>query len=207
MKESLVRIDNLTLSIGLKTILKNMSITLYREEVVLLTGENGSGKSTFLKSIFGSQTKKEFHWTPPKEREMVSYLGHELGLYSSLTLEENLEFFSKVIKKPLSREKIKSHTERFGLGKRLKDPIFTFSEGMKRKAGIIRALLVNAELLLMDEPLNGLDSNSVEIFYELLNEMKKSTSLVIVSHDFQKIKSIVNRHIHIKNGKIEEIND
>lgn len=184
-----------------------MSITLYREESVLLTGENGSGKSTFLKSIFGSQSKKEFHWTPPNERELVSYLGHELGLYSSLTLEENLEYFSKIIKNPLSKEKIISHTEKFGLGKRLKDPIFTFSEGMKRKAGIIRALLVDAELLLMDEPFNGLDSNSVEILYDLLHEIKKSTSLLIVSHDYQKIKLFVNRHIHIKNGKIEEIYD
>jgi heme exporter protein A len=207
MKESLVTIDNLTITIGLKTVFKSMSFSIYEGESVLLTGENGSGKSTLLKAIFGGQDKKQIHWNKKSERDRVSYLGHELGLYTSLTLEENLEYFSRISKKPISKTKLIGITERFGLEKRVKDPVHTYSEGMKRKAGVIRALLVDAELLLMDEPFNGLDSNSVGILFNLLMEVGKSTTFIIVSHDAQNIKSIVNRHLHIQHGRISEIND
>ena len=207
MKESLVTIDNLTITIGLKTVFKSMSFSIYGGDSVLLTGENGSGKSTLLKAIFSGQDKKQIQWNKKGERDRVSYLGHELGLYTSLTLEENLEYFSRISKKPISKSKLIGITEKFGLGKRVRDPVHTYSEGMKRKAGIIRALLVDAELLLMDEPFNGLDSNSVDILSALLKDIGKSTTFIIVSHEIQKIKSIVNRHLHIEHGKISEIND
>jgi ABC-type multidrug transport system ATPase subunit len=66
---------------------------------------------------------------------------------------------------------------------------------------------VDAELLLMDEPFNGLDSNSVDILSDLLKDFGNSTTFIIVSHEIQKIKTIVNRHLHIEHGKISEIND
>ncbi len=207
MKESLVTIDNLTITIGLKTVFKSMSFAIYSGDSVLLTGENGSGKSTLLKALFGGQDKKQIQWNKKSERDRVSFLGHELGLYTSLTLEENLEYFSSISKKPILKSKLNGLTERFGLEKRVKDPVHTFSEGMKRKAGIIRALLMNAELLLMDEPFNGLDSNSVGILFSLLMEFKNSTTFIIVTHDIQKIKSVVNRHLHIDHGRISEIYD
>jgi len=207
MKESLVTIDNLTITIGLKTVFKSMSFSIYGGESVLLTGENGSGKSTLFKAIFSGQDKKQIHWNKKSERDRVSYLGHELGLYTSLTLGENLEYFSKISKKPFSKSELIGITERFGLAKRVHDPVHTYSEGMKRKAGIIRALMVGAELLLLDEPFNGLDSNSVGILLNLLLELRKSTTYIIVSHETQKIKSIVNRHLHIQNGRISDIND
>jgi heme exporter protein A len=207
MKESLVTIDNLTITIGLKTVFKSMSFAIYSGDSVLLTGENGSGKSTLLKALFGGKDKKQIQWNKKSERDRVSFLGHELGLYTSLTLEENLEYFSSISKKPILKSKLNGLTERFGLEKRVKDPVHTFSEGMKRKAGIIRALLMNAELLLMDEPFNGLDSNSVGILFSLLMEFKNSTTFIIVTHDIQKIKSVVNRHLHIDHGRISEIYD
>jgi heme exporter protein A len=206
MKESLVSIQNLSIYIGLKPIFKNISFQLFKKETVILTGENGTGKSTLLKAIFQSGEKKEFFWSPKQKEVRISYLGHEVGLYSSLTLMDNLNYFSGILKHHTNKDYLNKLIKNFGLEKRLYDPIHTFSEGMKRKSGILRALLVDPELLLLDEPFNGLDSRSSEIFLDEINEIKKNTSILIVSHDLFRLEKIIDRQLSLENSKIMEIN-
>ena len=182
-------------------------MTVYEEETIILTGDNGVGKSTLLKYIFQAKERKEFQWNVAKDKERISYLGHELGLYSSLSLKENLSYFRSIFKNPISSGEEKNIIEELGLSRRYHDPIYTYSEGMKRKAGIIRALLANPALLLLDEPFNGLDMNSSNVFVDHLNSIKKAMSIIIVSHDIEKIRSFSERHIQIKNGSVVEFND
>jgi heme exporter protein A len=206
MKESLVSIQNLSIYIGLKPIFKNISFQLFKRETVILSGENGTGKSTLLKSIFQSGEKKEFLWSAKQKEVRLSYLGHEVGLYSSLSLMDNLNYFSGILNHPINKDNLNKLIKNFGLEKRLYDPIHTFSEGMKRKSGILRALLVDPELLLLDEPFNGLDARSTEIFLDEIREIKKNTTILIVSHDVDRLLKIIDRHLSLENSKILEKN-
>lgn len=197
---------SLTYSIGYKKIFKNLNFSLYQNEFSILTGENGSGKSTLLKLISHFSKHKEFKAYPfDKKRPFLSYLGHENGLYSSLSLKENLEFFNGVLPSKRNPEEINFLLKSFNLEKRLEDPVHTFSEGMKKKSGIIRALLPASEILLMDEPLNGLDSKSKDAFLEILKQIKSTTTIVLVSHETESISKIAGRKLVIKSGAI--IND
>ncbi len=173
---------------------------------MILSGENGTGKSTLLKSIFQSGEKKEFLWSAKQKEVRLSYLGHEVGLYSSLSLMDNLNYFSGILNHPINKDNLNKLIKNFGLEKRLYDPIHTFSEGMKRKSGILRALLVDPELLLLDEPFNGLDARSTEIFLDEIREIKKNTTILIVSHDVDRLLKIIDRHLSLENSKILEKN-
>lgn len=121
----------------------------------------------------------------PRQKK-ITYLGHELGFYSSLSLEENLDYFSKLDGTPFDLTKRNELLEAFRLQKRIWDPIHTFSRGMKQKVAILRTLLSSAEVVLFDEPYTGLDADSSRILSGLLNEESKSRLILIVLHSIPK---------------------
>jgi|JI10StandDraft_1071094.scaffolds.fasta_scaffold40890_2 heme exporter protein A len=209
MNTSILSCKNLSYTIGYKKIFKNISFEIFASDFTLLTGENGSGKTSLLKLILQSSRKKEFSWDEnllaDKERNLISYLGHENGLYSSLSLRENLTFFNRILKHPMPESRINTLLDLFHLTKRLEDPVSTFSEGMKKKSGIIRALLVRPALLLLDEPLNGLDIESTQAFLKVLNTEFADTSILLVAHEIDKISPFVKRRFHIYKGELNHV--
>lgn len=130
-----------------------------------------------------------------------TYLGHELGFYSSLSLEENLDYFSKLDGLPPDLRKRNLLLEAFRLQKRIWDPIHTFSRGMKQKVAILRALLSSAEVVLFDEPFTGLDAESSKVLSALLNEESKSRLILIVLHSVPK-ELQCSKHLQIEKGKV-----
>lgn len=190
----LIECQNLDYSIGYKQIFKNLSFYVYESTFSLLLGENGVGKSTLLKLLFskykGFQFKKSFS---------ISYLGHSLGLYTSLTLKENLDFFSKLANFHNS-EKIQYYLDIFNLKKNYLDPIHTFSEGMKKKSSIIRSILFQPEVWLLDEPFNGLDQKSSIVFKQILKEF--SGTVILVTHKPEDVKELTNNIYEIQNQTI-----
>ncbi|MBK8393753.1 MAG: ABC transporter ATP-binding protein [Leptospiraceae bacterium] len=206
MKTSILSCKNLSYTIGYKKIFKNISFEIFPSEFTLLTGENGSGKTSLLKLILQSTHKKEFSWNTNSESvNLLSYLGHENGLYSSLSLRENLTFFNNILKIPMPKEQVENLVAKFQLTKRMDDPVSTFSEGMKKKSGIIRALIARPLLLLLDEPLNGLDMHSVQVFLKLLHSDFADTSILLVAHEIDKLSSFVSSRLHIYNGELNSV--
>ena len=206
MNTSILSCKNLSYTIGYKKIFKNISFEIFSSEFTLLTGENGSGKTSLLKLILQSSKKKEFHWNVKSDSSnLLSYLGHENGLYSSLSLRENLVFFNRILKNPMPETQVADLVEKFQLTKRLEDPVSTFSEGMKKKSGIIRALLARPVLLLLDEPLNGLDTNSVQVFLKMLQSDFADTSVLLVAHEIDKISPYVKRRLHLYKGELNSV--
>lgn len=206
MKTSILSCKNLSYTIGYKKIFKNISFEIFPSEFTLLTGENGSGKTSLLKLILQSTHKKEFSWNINSESvNLLSYLGHENGLYSSLSLRENLTFFNNILKTPMPKEQVENLVAKFQLTKRMDDPVSTFSEGMKKKSGIIRALIARPLLLLLDEPLNGLDMHSVQVFLKLLHSDFADTSILLVAHEIDKLSSFVSSRLHIYNGELNSV--
>ncbi|MCW7482026.1 ABC transporter ATP-binding protein [Leptospira kanakyensis] len=185
MNQTLLETKALSISVGEKVLLREINLSFFETGLVAVLGENGAGKSTLLKEIYHhSLTSPKWKWNQGKKK--LSYLGHELGFYSSLSLEENLDYFSKLDGTKPDLEKRKTLLEAFRLQKRIWDPIHTFSRGMKQKVAILRVLLSSAEMILFDEPYTGLDAESSKILSELLNLESKSRIILIVLHSVPK---------------------
>lgn len=181
-QDLILEINSLTLTVGYKTLFREKQLRFPKTGLILLRGENGVGKSTLLKEIYlNSKSKKAWNW--PHGKVSLSYLGHELGLYSSLSLMENLEYYLSLGPTPISQEELKGLIAYYHLSRRTGDPIYMFSRGMKQKAAIIRSFVQSPKILLMDEPFTGLDSNSISLFTKQLNLEKRNRLLVIVLHE------------------------
>ncbi|TGL19510.1 ATP-binding cassette domain-containing protein [Leptospira bourretii] len=181
MNQTLLETKALTITVGEKVLLKEIYLSFFETGLVAVLGENGAGKSTLLKEIYHHSLSSP-KWTWHQGKKKLSYLGHELGFYSSLSLEENLEYFAKLDGRPLDQTRKNQLLESFRLQKRIWDPIHTFSRGMKQKAAILRVLLSSADVILFDEPYTGLDADSSKILSDLLNEESKSKLILAVLH-------------------------
>ncbi|TGM51411.1 ABC transporter ATP-binding protein [Leptospira vanthielii] len=185
MNQTLLETKALTITVGEKVLLREINLSFFKTGIVAVLGENGAGKSTLLKEIYHhSLSSPKWQWNQGKKK--ITYLSHELGFYSSLSLEENLDYFSKLDGSILDLSKRNRLLEAFRLQKRIWDPIHTFSRGMKQKVAILRALLSSAEVVLFDEPFTGLDADSSKVLSELLNEESKSRLILIVLHSIPK---------------------
>lgn len=181
MNQTLLETKALTITVGEKVLLREINLSFFQTGLVAVIGENGAGKSTLLKEIYHhSPSSAKWKWNQGKKK--LAYLGHELGFYSSLSLEENLDYFSKLDGTTPDLTKRTKGLEAFRLQKRIWDPIHTFSRGMKQKAAILRVFLSSADIILFDEPYTGLDADSSKILTALLNSESKSRLILIVLH-------------------------
>lgn len=200
MNQTLLETKELTITVGEKVLLREINLSFFQTGLVAVLGENGAGKSTLLKEIYHhSLSSSKWDWTQGKKK--ITYLGHELGFYSSLSLEENLDYFAKLDGLPPDLKKRNLLLEAFRLQKRIWDPIHTFSRGMKQKVAILRALLSSAEVVLFDEPFTGLDAESSKVLSALLNEESKSRLILIVLHSIPK-ELQCSKQLQIEKGKV-----
>lgn len=163
--------------------MKNVSFTVFPGEILFVRGWNGSGKTTLLKSILHYDKYPDSIEFPSNRSPRISYLGHELGLYTTLSLEENLEYFRGIAGECRSEDQVTSWLKDFRLWQRRKDPISSFSRGMKQKAALVRALLPNVDLILLDEPLTALDTDGVEKAKAVLESVLEDSAIIMVTHD------------------------
>lgn len=136
------------------------------------------------------------------DRFQISFIGHEPGLYSSLTLKENLDYFGGIAGKRFLRDRMSHLLKVFKLDHRLHDPVHTFSRGMLQKSAIIRALCMDAYLYLLDEPYTGLDETSVSLLNDIILDLKKRSSVLLVVHSKELIKKVAERTIALDAGSI-----
>lgn len=196
-----IQCSNLTYTIGFKKIIKNTGFEIFQNEIVGLAGDNGSGKSTLLKLLL--KKNRSIVWNIPENKKFpVSFLGHEPGLYSSLTLQENLQYFAGISGGKFHFARMEDLLHRFRLKNRMLDPVSEFSRGMLQKAAIIRTLCMSSWLYLLDEPYTGLDESSCLVLNEIIQDLKKEASVILVVHDTELSKRISDRIIYLKDGQI-----
>ncbi|MED3687451.1 ATP-binding cassette domain-containing protein [Peribacillus butanolivorans] len=202
---------------------KNITIRVKKGEFIGITGKSGSGKSTILKSIYGTYRVQEgdiwyesSHYGPinlakATEREMIYLRKHEIGYVSQflnvmprttarqLVTEAILEMGQSREIANMETEKILDH---FEIGKELRDSYpATFSGGEKLRLNIARAMVKRPRLLLLDEPTASLDHDSKLKVKTLLEQlMKEGTTMLGIFHDLEFMNRLVNKEYSIQNG-------
>ncbi|MGE7694944.1 ABC transporter ATP-binding protein [Lysinibacillus sp. NPDC094177] len=212
--EEILTITNLTKSYGSKEILKGIDLHVSRGEIIGYIGPNGAGKSTTVKIILGLEGDyageiKLFGENIGKDsieyKRRIGYVPEIADVYDNLTGYEYLTFIGQLygLELEVAADKSKSLMELFGVGEAYHSRISSYSKGMKQKLLIVASLIHNPDLLFLDEPINGLDANSVMIFKEILTQLAaQGKTIFYSSHIMDVVEKISSRIILLNGGKI-----
>jgi heme exporter protein A len=177
----MIRAQSLSKRFGDKRVLEGLDLAVPQGGFVLVTGPNGSGKTTLLRLCAGlaAPTGGELDVYVPRGR--IGFLGHESLLYGELTALENLDLYGRLYRLPERRERSGAMLERFGLWRVRNERAATFSRGMLQRLALCRTFLHDPDLLLLDEPFDGLDAEGAELLQAELAE--RSVTALVATHD------------------------
>ena len=210
MEEQICEIRNLGLHYqrGGRAVLKGLSLSFHKGEILGIRGENGAGKSTLLKALAGllPYAEGEIVFAPKVQKEL-SYLPQDLSLYESLTAMENLYFYGKIqgLPKKVIFTRATWLLRELGLEEKAGERLSTLSGGMKRRVHLASALMKRPAILLLDEPTVGCDNESYERILSLLRKMKaQGTAMLLISHGRGELEEMADRIVYLEDGKIRE---
>jgi heme exporter protein A len=180
--DAVIRARELSKRFGDKRVLDGLDLEVPRGGFVLVTGPNGSGKTTLLRLCAGLAAPTDGELAVDAPREAIGFLGHESLLYRELTALENLDLYGRLYRLPERRERSGAMLERFGLWRVRNERAGTFSRGMLQRLALCRTFLHEPDLLLLDEPFDGLDAEGADLLHQELAERTGCTALV-ATHD------------------------
>jgi heme exporter protein A len=178
----IVRARGLERRFGEKIVLHGIDVDLPTGGFLLVTGPNGSGKSTLLRLFAGLLAPTAGELEVATRRGRLGYVGHEPLVYRELTALENLELYGRLYRVRERKERIGMLLERYGLWDARHDRVSTYSQGMRQRLALCRALLHEPELLLLDEPFAGLDSEGAALLDAELAEQARTRTVAVSSH-------------------------
>ncbi|MEH7235621.1 ATP-binding cassette domain-containing protein [Bacillus sp. JJ1562] len=183
-------------------ILNDVSITISQGEKIAITGSNGSGKSSLLKLIGGifKETSGEINRT----KLNIGYVPERFPENIRFTLKEYLLIIGKMTSNSDEdiRKRIEYYTKLFTISDFLTTPLNNCSKGTKQKAGIIQALLKEPDLLLLDEPLTGLDEKAKNELLNQLNSLQTEKTIIFTAHESLLIEGLADRVLSIESGRV-----
>lgn len=215
MNQQPIQIENLNFSYGPISVLENAQLSLGNKEFVSIVGPNGGGKTTLLKIILGllepqSGSVSIFGEAPMVGRKLIGYLPQysnldskfpvtalDVVLMGRLGKTRKLGFYTKT-----DHEAARTMLARVGLDTLYNRPLNALSGGQKQRVLIARALVSEPKLLLLDEPTSSLDDYVEQELFDLLQELNKELTIVVVSHDVAYVSRYVekvicvNREVH-----------
>jgi heme ABC exporter ATP-binding subunit CcmA len=199
----ILKVTTLSKYFNLSPIFRDFSLTVNSGEKIGLNGPNGSGKTTLLKMISGITSIDsgeiqinglEVNPEQTNSRKNVFYLGHSVGLYPGLTGQENLEFMAGLYSQSTST--IPDILSKVGLGTNESKLLKFYSQGMRQRLKLASALVIDPNVLLLDEPLTGLDPDGIQLFETILSNWdSRRKTMVIVSHNLDWLSRITDRII------------
>ncbi len=214
MENFVIRVHNLRKSYRDNNVLKGIDMSIAPGEVIGYLGSNGAGKSTTVKILCGILGQYEgevnilghdLRTESLEIKRRIGYIPENAVMYEHLTPLEYLEFIASLygLSPEVSHQKIHSLLQLFEMGLQARKRMNGFSKGMKQKIHIISALLHNPDILFMDEPLNGLDANSVIIVKEMVTGLaREGKTIFYCSHLMDVVEKISSRILLINDGRI-----
>ena len=212
---AVICVNNLTKEYNGTRVVDCVSFSVSKGEIYGLLGRNGAGKTTIMKMLLGLVNPTEGNiailgkdMCRNEEREVLKKVGciiENPGFYPNLTGTENLEIFSKL--RGLEQIRVQKALELVNLPYKDKKLFSKYSLGMKQRLAIANAIMHNPDILILDEPINGLDPIGISEVRELLKKLKQSgVSILISSHILSELESLADRIGIINSGKmIDEI--
>jgi phospholipid/cholesterol/gamma-HCH transport system ATP-binding protein len=217
-KDSAIALDHVSKSFGDRQVLQDINLSVAPGEAICIVGRSGTGKSVTLKLIIALIKPDAGHiWIDGEDitrlednelsrvRRKMGFLFQNAALFDFLTLYDNLAL-------PLRRLTRKSDQEideiidrvlhQVGLGGDLEKMPLELSGGMKKRAGLARALVLEPEILMVDEPSSGLDRITASEIDDLLIEQKRRTTMIIVTHDVHGARRIGDRFAVLDRGRL-----
>jgi ABC-2 type transport system ATP-binding protein len=208
-----IRIENLVKTFGPKRAVDGVSFNVERGEVLGFLGPNGAGKSTTMRMITGfmpptagriSVGGHDVQQSPLEAKRLIGYLPENAASYPDMTVKGFLDFAAEL--RGLERAKRKQAVDRVVelcfLGSVLRQSIDTLSKGYKHRTCLAQALIHDPDVLVMDEPTDGLDPNQKHEVRNLIRELGKSKAIVFSTHILEEVDAACTRAIIIDRGRI-----
>ncbi len=216
----MVEFNKVSLTLGDKQILKELSFKIKKGNIVLLSGNSGEGKSTILKLILGllkpdsgsiKVLGQRINELSDKGlttlRQQCGIVFQEGALFDSLSVAENVSFFLREalhVEPAEAERRVLEILDYLGLGAYLNYFPAQLSGGMKKRVAIARAIVTHPKLLLYDEPTAGLDARSASRVVELIKDLQQRLNVtsLIVSHELYYFARVMDKMIHLEEGRI-----
>ena len=216
----MINIENLSKNFGNLKVLKNISTTINKGEIISIIGPSGSGKSTFLRCINKLEEPTEGHiyiddmdlmdkkTDINKIRERVGMVFQHFNLFPNMTVLENLTLSPIMVKKESKEEAEKYASyllEKVGLSDKANSYPTQLSGGQKQRIAIARALAMKPEVILFDEPTSALDPEMIKEVLDVMRDLaKEGMTMLIVTHEMGFARNVGNRILFMDNGEIIE---
>ena len=206
-----ISIKNISKLYGKQKALDDVSLEIKSGEIVGLLGPNGAGKSTLMKiiSCYIPQSEGQVEVmghnvleNPIAVKSKIGYLPESNALYHEMYVKEYLNFVASIFKIKNKKERIAEMIELTGLQKEQHKKIGTLSKGYKQRVGIAQAFIHNPDVLILDEPISGLDPNQLIEIRNLIKEIGATKTVLFSSHIMQEVEAVCDRIIIIKDGKL-----
>lgn len=208
--ESIIKVDKVIKKFGSDIALSNVSIEFERGKIYGIVGRNGSGKTVLFKTMIGFLKPTSGRVIVDdkvigKDTDFADNIGVIIetpGFLSSYSGYKNLEYLAS-IKKIIGKKEIKESMERVGLDPNSKKKVGKYSLGMRQRLGIAQAIMENPDILILDEPMNGLDNQGVEDVREILLNLKDAgKSIILASHNKEDIEVLCDEVYEMEHGNL-----
>lgn len=214
MSIKLIEAKNLKKSFGDFVAVDNINLTVERGEVVGFLGPNGAGKSTTMKMLTGFLEPDggeifiegiDLKSKPLEAKKSIGYLPEGAPSYSDMEVSEFLSFVGKM--RGLNNNgslntRLSDMAEQINLKEVWHKPIETLSKGFKRRVGIAQALIHDPDILILDEPTDGLDPNQKYEMRDLIKKISTNKAIVISTHILEEVEAVCSRTVIIANGQL-----
>jgi len=211
--DAMIKVENLRKHFGAFVAVSDISFSVQRGEVLGFLGPNGAGKSTAMKMITGflaptggkvSVCGHDVEQQPLDVKKAIGYLPEGAPVYGDMTPLAFLEFTADMrgLSGDLKNQRIEEAIAKTNLKSVLHKPIDTLSKGFKRRVGLAQAILHDPDVLILDEPTDGLDPNQKHEVRELLKAMARDKAIIISTHILEEVEAVCTRAIIIAHGKL-----
>lgn len=204
-----LQIINLTKKFGEQIALNNINLNIEKNEIIGLLGPNGAGKSTLMKSITGVIkidegeilfNDKNISDSAIESKKNIGFLPENNPLYTEMFVKEYLQFVANIHK--IGKERIEKVIDLVGLTPEKSKKIGQLSKGYKQRVGLAQAILHHPDLLILDEPTNGLDPNQIIEIRNLIKDISQNKTIILSTHIMQEVEALCTRVILIHQGNI-----
>lgn len=208
-----IKIKSLTKSFGAIRAVRNVSFNVSHGEVLGFLGPNGAGKSTTMKMITGfleptsGTVEVDGHdvlENPLSVKRSIGYLPEGAPAYGEMTVKNFLNFIADIrqLSGAIRKKRLDEVIETINIGTVIDQSIETLSKGFKRRVGLAQAILHDPNILILDEPTDGLDPNQKHEVRNLIKKMSKEKAIIISTHILEEVDAVCTRAIIISSGKL-----